>query len=52
MIRVEADEATYNMHVMLRLEIEMGLMEGTMQVADLLRFGMPRCRTTRNHSEE
>jgi carboxypeptidase Taq len=35
MIRVEADEATYNMHIMLRLEIEMGLMEGTMQVADL-----------------
>ena len=35
MVRVEADEATYNMHIMLRLEIEMGLMEGTMQVADL-----------------
>ena len=35
LIRVEADEATYNMHIMLRLEIEMGLMEGTMDVADL-----------------
>lgn len=35
MIRVEADEATYNMHIMLRLEIEMGLMEGTMEVKDL-----------------
>lgn len=34
-IRVEADEATYNMHIMLRLEIEIGLMEGTMNVADL-----------------
>ncbi len=34
-IRVEADEATYNMHIMLRLEIEMGLMEGTMDVKDL-----------------
>jgi carboxypeptidase Taq len=34
-IRVEADEATYNMHIMLRLEIEIGLMEGTMDVADL-----------------
>lgn len=35
LIRVEADEATYNMHIMLRLEIEIGLMEGTIEVADL-----------------
>ena len=35
MIRVEADEATYNLHIMLRLEIEMGLLEGTIKVADL-----------------
>ncbi len=35
MIRVEADEATYNMHIMLRLEIEIGLMEGTVEVKDL-----------------
>jgi carboxypeptidase Taq len=35
MIRVEADEATYNMHIMLRLEIEMGLMEGSIEVKDL-----------------
>jgi carboxypeptidase Taq len=35
LIRVEADEATYNMHVMLRLEIEMGLMEGSLEVKDL-----------------
>jgi carboxypeptidase Taq len=34
-IRVEADEATYNLHIMLRLEIELGLMEGTIKVADL-----------------
>jgi carboxypeptidase Taq len=34
-IRVEADEATYNMHIMLRLEIEIGLMEGAIDVADL-----------------
>jgi carboxypeptidase Taq len=34
-IRVEADEATYNLHIMLRLEIEIGLMEGTIDVADL-----------------
>jgi len=35
MIRVEADEATYNMHIMLRMEIEIGLMEGSMAVKDL-----------------
>ncbi len=34
-IRVEADEATYNLHIMLRLEIEIGLMEGTVEVKDL-----------------
>ena len=35
LVRVEADEATYNMHIMLRLEIEMGLIEGSMEVKDL-----------------
>ena len=35
LVRVEADEATYNMHVMLRLEIEIGLMEGSIEVKDL-----------------
>jgi len=35
LVRVEADEATYNMHVMLRLEIEMGLVEGSIDVKDL-----------------
>ena len=34
-IRVEADEATYNLHVMLRLEIEIALMEGSLEVKDL-----------------
>lgn len=34
-IRVEADEATYNLHIMLRLELEIGLMEGSVQVVDL-----------------
>ena len=34
-IRVEADEATYNLHIMLRLEIEMALMEGKVAVKDL-----------------
>jgi carboxypeptidase Taq len=35
LVRVEADEATYNLHIMLRLEIEIGLMEGSMDVKDL-----------------
>ena len=34
-IRVEADEATYNLHIMLRLEIEMALLEGKVAVKDL-----------------
>ena len=35
LIRVEADEATYNLHIMLRLELEIALMEGSIQVVDL-----------------
>jgi len=35
LIRVEADEATYNLHIMLRLELEIALMEGSLPVKDL-----------------
>jgi carboxypeptidase Taq len=35
MVRVEADEATYNLHIMLRLELEIALIEGQLQVKDL-----------------
>jgi carboxypeptidase Taq len=35
LIRVEADEATYNLHIMLRLELEIALMEGKLSVSDL-----------------
>jgi len=35
LIRVNADEATYNMHIMLRLELEIGMVEGTIAVKDL-----------------
>ncbi|NOT25406.1 MAG: carboxypeptidase M32 [Acidobacteria bacterium] len=35
LIRVEADEATYNLHVMLRLELEIALIEGSLAVKDL-----------------
>lgn len=34
-IRVEADEVTYNLHIMLRFEIEAGLVDGSISVADL-----------------
>ncbi|MGE5642756.1 MAG: carboxypeptidase M32 [Byssovorax cruenta] len=34
-IRVNADEATYNMHIMLRLELEIGMVEGTIAIKDL-----------------
>ena len=35
LIRVEADEATYNLHIMLRMEMEIGIVEGKMAVKDL-----------------
>jgi len=35
LIRVEADESTYNMHIMLRFEIEQALFSGDLAVADL-----------------
>jgi carboxypeptidase Taq len=35
LIRVEADEATYSLHVILRFELEVALMEGTLSVAEL-----------------
>ncbi len=34
-IRVEADECTYNLHVILRFEIEVALIEGDIEVADV-----------------
>jgi carboxypeptidase Taq len=35
LIRVEADEATYNLHVMLRVELEIGLIDGHITVDEL-----------------
>jgi carboxypeptidase Taq len=35
LIRVEADEATYNLHIMLRLELEIALMDGSLEAKDL-----------------
>jgi carboxypeptidase Taq len=35
LIRTDADEVTYNLHVMLRFDLELALLEGTLAVADL-----------------
>ena len=35
LIRVNADEATYNLHIMLRLELEIGMLEGSVAIKDL-----------------
>ena len=35
LIRVEADEATYNLHIILRFELEQELLAGTFDLADL-----------------
>ncbi len=35
LIRVDADEVTYNLHVMLRFEFELQLLEGSLSVRDL-----------------
>lgn len=34
-VRVNADEATYNLHIMLRLELEIGMVEGSIAIKDL-----------------
>lgn len=34
-IRVEADEATYNLHIMLRFELERAIIKGDIKVADI-----------------
>lgn len=38
LIRVEADEVTYNFHIMVRFEIEAGLLDGSIEVAELPRL--------------
>ena len=35
LIRVEADEVTYNLHIIIRFELECELLEGTLSIADL-----------------
>ena len=35
LIRIEADETTYNLHIILRFELELALIEGTLEVDDV-----------------
>jgi carboxypeptidase Taq len=35
LIRVEADEVTYNMHIMVRLEMELAMIEGKLNIKDV-----------------
>ena len=42
LIRVDADEVTYNLHVMLRFELELDLLEGRLAIRDLPRVWRER----------
>jgi carboxypeptidase Taq len=42
LIRTDADEVTYNLHVMLRFELELELLEGKLKVKDLARVWRER----------
>ena len=44
LIRVNADEATYNLHIMLRLELEIGMVEGQSPSKTCPRSGTQKCR--------
>lgn len=44
LIRVESDEATYNLHIMLRLEIEIAALEGKIAVKDLPEYWNEKMR--------
>jgi Zn-dependent M32 family carboxypeptidase len=35
LIRIDADEVTYNLHVMIRFDLELQLLEGTLAIRDL-----------------
>jgi len=44
-VRVDADEVTYNLHIMLRFELEMMLIEGKISVHELPELWMDRMKT-------
>ena len=41
LIRIEADEATYNLHIILRFELEQEILDGSLDLADLPEAGTP-----------
>ncbi len=45
LIRTEADELTYNLHVMIRFDLELAMLEGTLAVGDLPHAWRERYRT-------
>jgi carboxypeptidase Taq len=45
LIRTDADEVTYNLHVMLRFDLELAMLEGTLKVADLPEAWRARMRS-------
>lgn len=45
LIRTEADEVTYNLHVMLRFDLELQLLEGTLAIKDLPEAWRERFKT-------
>ncbi len=45
LIRTESDELTYHFHVMIRFEIEVGLIEGSLEVRDLPEIWADRYKT-------
>ena len=46
LIRTDADEVTYNLHVIIRFELELELLEGTLAVKDLARTWKERYAST------
>ena len=54
LIRTDADEVTYNLHIMLRFELELKLLEGRLRVKDLPEawFGAARARSPRINSNK
>lgn len=42
LIRTDADEVTYNLHVMIRFDLELALLEGSLDIADLADAWMAR----------
>jgi carboxypeptidase Taq len=46
LIRTDADEVTYNLHVMMRFDLELELLEGRLAVKDLPMHGAPAWRPT------